>query len=68
MMIHAVLKDGTTVKLYPRVLDHYLESRRVLFFQRSGGWVVVGRDTIRGEPGQSFQGRERRQHRAVSLH
>lgn len=60
MMIPVMLKDGTDKAVYPQVLDRLLESKHVLFFKRSGNWVVVGRDPTRGMGGGEYQGPERR--------
>lgn len=60
MMIPVMLKDGSDEIVLPRVLDRLLESRRVLFIKRSSGWVVVGRDPLRGMGGDLYIGTERR--------
>lgn len=60
MMIPVMLKDGSDEVVLPQVLDRLLEADRVLFFKRADGWVVVGRDSIRGMGGRVYEGTERR--------
>jgi hypothetical protein len=45
------------------VLNELLARGRVAGFQRSGGWVVVGRDPVRQSAGYSYRGPERRRQR-----
>lgn len=59
MRIPVMLKDGTALKVYPRVLNHLLESEEVLLFKRTDGWVVLGQDPVRGAGG-AYAGPERR--------
>lgn len=60
MMIPVMLKDGTDELVQPQVLDRLLEEDKVLFFKRSTGWVVIGRDPLRGMGGGVYEGKERR--------
>ena len=68
LIIPVLLRDGTEEIVGPRVLDHMLEEKRVAFFRRSGGWVVVGRDPLRGMGGRLYTGRERRAGLRTKLH
>lgn len=60
MMVPVMLKNGMDEIVATQVLDRMLEADQVMFFKRSDGWVVVGRDTIRGMGGNLYRGRERR--------
>jgi len=60
MLIPVMLKDGSEEVVRPRVLDRMLEDGDVSFFRRSSGWVVVGRDAVRGMGGNVYRGKERR--------
>lgn len=60
MMVPVMLRDGTEEIVSSQVLDRMLESDQVAFFRRSSGWVVVGRDTLRGMGGFIYRGKERR--------
>lgn len=60
MMVPVLLKNGTEEIVAPQVLDRMLEADQVMYFKRSDGWVVVGRDSIRGMGGTLYHGKERR--------
>jgi hypothetical protein len=60
MMVPVMLKNGTEEIVSSQVLDRMLESDQVTFFRRGSGWVVVGRDAVRGTGGCLYRGRERR--------
>lgn len=60
MLVPVMLRNGTEEIVSAQVLDRMLEEERVDFFRRSGGWVVVGRDPLRGMGGEIYIGRERR--------
>jgi hypothetical protein len=47
--IEAILTDGTSCQLRPKVLDNLLENGRVMRFKRSSGWVTVGVDPVRAK-------------------
>lgn len=51
MRIPVMLKDGTALNVYPRVLNHLLAVEKVLLFKRADGWVVLGHDPVRGGGG-----------------
>jgi len=53
--------NGETSEINPFLLNTQIETGKVIAFRRSGGWVQVGRDPIRGSNGH-YQGVERRQH------
>ncbi|WP_432821173.1 GSU3473 family protein [Trichloromonas sp.] len=60
MMIPVVTKNGSEQRVFPKVLDEMLGSGQVMFFKRTGGWVVVGRDQTRRKGRTTHEGRERR--------
>lgn len=65
-MIPVVMKDGSE-ELVPRdELQRLINAQQVMFFRRREGWVVLGRDRVRGNGGH-FQGKNRRQGCMVSV-
>lgn len=61
MMIRVMYEDGRFDMVKPQLLEKLLGTKRVSGFQRSHGWVVVGRDTLRNSrKAQSHWGLERR--------
>jgi hypothetical protein len=59
-----VLNNGAERKVPKDELQYLLTTRQVMFFQRSEGWVVCGRDAgqMRQQKGMDYTGEERRQH------
>ncbi len=66
MLIPVVLKDGHEELVSSNELHFLISNKQVMFFKRSDGWVVLGRDKIR-ELKVPYNGVERRQHNAFSL-
>ncbi|OHB24650.1 MAG: hypothetical protein A2X84_09840 [Desulfuromonadaceae bacterium GWC2_58_13] len=62
MMIPVVMKNGSEQRVFPKVLNEMLASGQVMFFKRTSGWVVVGRDQTRRKGPTIYDGRERRGH------
>jgi len=60
MLVPVMLRNGTEEIVSSQVLDRMLEENLVTFFRRHGGWVVVGRDPLRGMGGEIYVGKERR--------
>ena len=60
MMIRIMYNDGKFDMVKHTSLGLLLEKNRLSSFKRSSGWVVVGRDPIRGSGSNIYQGRERR--------
>ncbi len=58
--INVIYKNGIRDRVSPALLTTLLETGQVASFERSDGWVSVGRDPIRktGQPG--YPGPERR--------
>ena len=57
--INVVYKNGVKDSISPGLLNTLISSKQVTQFERSSGWVTVGKDDIRGMGG-SFSGVERR--------
>lgn len=66
MLIPAVLKDGKEELVSKDELQFLMATRKIMFFKRSDGWAVLGRDKMRGQRG-SYNGEERRKHEVYSL-
>jgi len=47
MTVPVVLKDGEEKNVSKDELQFLLVTSRVLFFERSNGWAVIGRDVMR---------------------
>lgn len=58
-MIEVILHNNKSVLVPFRALDRLIVARDIQAFKRSAGWVVIGRDAIRGKGG-SYKGPERR--------
>ncbi|MGD9018843.1 MAG: hypothetical protein PVJ25_07820 [Desulfuromonadales bacterium] len=65
MLIPAVLKDGHEELVSKDELQLLIAKKQILFFKRSDGWVVFGRDNMRGLK-VPYNGVERRQHHVFS--
>lgn len=61
MKIPVVFRDGTEQTVTREELQFLMATKQVMFFKRSDGWVVVGRDKMRSQK-TSFSGKERRKH------
>lgn len=61
MFIPAVFKDGHEELVGKGELQLLLKNNQILFFKRSNGWVVPGRDNMRRLK-VPYNGVERRQH------
>lgn len=59
LKIPVVLKDWTEQTVENDELHRLMADQRIKFFRRRNGWVVVGRDSIRGVGGK-YSGVERR--------
>lgn len=65
MLIPVVLKDGHEELVNKDELQLLMFNKQVLFFKRSGGWVVLGRDNMRALK-VPYNGVERRKHNVFS--
>lgn len=66
MFIPVVLKDGHEELVSKDELQRLISKNQIMFFKRSSGWVVLGRDKMR-ERNVPYPGVERRQHSTFSL-
>ena len=61
MLIRVMYKNGKFDMVKPQLLNGLLEEKKVTSFMRSGGWAVVGRDSIRrSRLAHAYSGPERR--------
>ena len=61
MLIPVVLKGGKEELVSKDELQYLIVTEQILFFKRSEGWVVYGRDEMRHER-KPYRGVERREH------
>lgn len=66
MLIPVVLKDGQEDLVSKEELQYLIGRKKVMFFRRSNGWVVIGRDKMRNLK-VPYNGIERRQHDVFSI-
>ena len=66
MLIPVVLKDGHEELVSKDELQFLMFNKQLLFFKRSDGWTVLGRDRMRSQRGP-YNGEERRRHEVFSL-
>ena len=66
MIIPVVLKDGHEELVNNEELQFLLLTEKIMFFRRSDGWAVIGRDKMRTQR-VPYNGEERRQHVFFSL-
>jgi len=59
--------DGITRLVRPAILDHLIETKRIVAFRRSDGWVRIGIDPIRSRRRRAYFGPERRQMSTVAM-
>ena len=61
--IRVVLKDGEERTVSKDELQFFIVTRQVLFFERSDGWIVCGRDNnAMRKRYTEFDGKDRRKH------
>ncbi len=61
-LIRVELSDGTICRMAKRAFNLFLTQGRVTRFERSDGWVVVGKDPLRNMDRESkYSGPERRE-------
>ena len=61
MLVPVVLKDGHEELVSKEELQSLISANQVMFFKRSDGWAVVGRDKMRTLK-VPYNGVERRKH------
>jgi hypothetical protein len=66
MLIQVVLKSGNKEVVSEEDLQFLMVNQQVLFFERSDGWVVIGRDNMRGHESDMVDN-ERRKHEFFAI-
>jgi len=66
MLIPVVLKDGHEELVSKDELQYLMFNKQILFFKRTDGWAVLGRDNMRAQK-VSYNGVERREHDVFSI-
>ena len=61
-LIKVRYSDGQVDKIPRPLLNTMIESKKIIEFKRKDGWVVIGRDAIRGMDHGEQEGRDRRWH------
>lgn len=61
MLVPVVLRDGKEELLSKDELQQMMVTEQVMFFKRSDGWAVIGRDRMRRNS-EPYEGDERREH------
>lgn len=61
-LIQVRYPDGQVDKVPLPLLNTMIETQKIVEFKRKGGWVVIGRDAIRGMNHGHLPGKERRWH------
>ncbi len=60
MMLRVMYHDNTFDMVKAAHLEDLIVSGKILKFKRSDGWVVIGRDPLRGSGTRPYNGPERR--------
>ena len=60
-LVRVELKDGTICRMAKKAFDIFLAQGKVIRFERSDGWVLAGKDTLRAvDDSCHFTGSDRR--------
>ena len=60
-LIRVELKDGSTCRMVKKAFDLFLSQNKVAKFERSDGWVTVGKDVLRAmTESKNYNSHERR--------
>jgi hypothetical protein len=65
MLIPVVFKGGKEGVVSKDELQYLIVTEQILFFKRSDGWAVFGRDRMRHER-KPYDGAERREHQVYA--
>lgn len=65
MPISVVLKNGTERSVEKTEFQLLIRQGRIMFFERSDGWVVIGRDKVR-DPGAPRRDENQEERRALN--
>jgi hypothetical protein len=66
MLIKVIYQNGESDMVKPFLLDDIIASGKIMKFFRSGRWVTVGVDPVRGN-GSFYKGPERRKNSLLEL-
>ena len=61
MTIPVVLRNGRECAVSKDELQYLMVTQKIMFFERSDGWTVIGRDKMRGQK-TSYENYNRREH------
>ena len=61
MMIAVLFADNSPGYVRPEDLNELIRNRKIISFRRSGQWVKVGFEPVRGEGGK-YEGPDRRKY------
>jgi hypothetical protein len=65
-LIRVELKDGTICRMAIKAFNLFLSQDKIMRFERSDGWVIVGKDPLRCPVNnKSYSGPERREFIAI---
>ena len=65
MFVPVVLRDGNERRVRRDELQYLIVTQKVMFFRRSDGWAVLGRDQMRQQK-VAYAGEDRRQHQVFA--
>jgi hypothetical protein len=67
MLIKVMYQNNESDMVKPFLLDDLVASGKITKFFRSGGWVTIGVDPVRGNGGGYYKGPERRKNSLLEL-
>ncbi len=60
-LIRVEMSDGSICRMAKKAFNMFLTQGKILKFERSDGWVTIGKDMLRDmNPGNNYSGAERR--------
>ena len=67
-LIRVEMADGSICRMARKAFDLFLAQGKILKFERSDGWVTIGKDMLRGmAKSSSYEGPERRSSSPLDL-
>lgn len=61
-LIRVELMDGTICRMAKKAFNIFLSQDKIIRFERSDGWVIIGKDPLRNpDRNMSYGGPERRE-------
>ena len=67
MLIKVIYKDNTADMVKDYLLEGLITSGKIVAFRRSGGWVTIGKDSVRNGK-RDYTGPERRRGGVLSTY